>query len=75
MDFTEANRLLSWMRLNGVVSARMGDVSLVLGDAVDNTPVPERIGTRPKKPLRPEEDPDLFGGSIPGFLPRDEGDE
>lgn len=74
MNLDEAKQLLAWMRANGVVSARIGEVALVLGDQ----PEPERVERpddfepRPKARYYtdPEDDPDLYDGeTVPGTEP------
>ena len=68
----DAEKLLAWMRANGVVSARIGDVALVLGP--EPTPPAAQLDDwdAPPKPriTNPEEDPVLYDGhNVPGFIP------
>lgn len=76
MTLDEANQLLAWMRENGVVSARVGDVALVIGEqppqVIDpNSPwatyLREKAG-QTQTFATPEEDPDLYGGRPPPGL-------
>lgn len=70
----DAKKLLSWMREEGITSARVGDVMLTLGEreaplvprsAYDDEP-PEKA-PRPR-PTSPEDDPMTFDGKdVPGF--------
>lgn len=73
MNLTDADRLLAWMRQNGVVSARVGDVALVVGEQPGDTSELETQKPRARRRYEnPEDDPALYGaedGAVPGFLP------
>jgi hypothetical protein len=65
-----AQRLLAWMRENGVVSARVGDVALTLGPPPAE-PFVEADGPKPEtmRYADPLDDPMTFGGAVPEFFP------
>lgn len=85
MNLAPAETLLAWMRANGVVSARVGDVELVLVPQLQDwmQPAPPQfvderstaddpIETPPA--TDPEDDPDTFDGhDVPGYATADEG--
>lgn len=81
MTFLEdAQKLLDWMRKNGVRSARVGPIELEIDlypPALESELEPAGK-TRPKQYARPEDDPALYGGtdphSVPGYVEGDEED-
>lgn len=64
----DAQRLLAWMRSEGLLYARVGEVALSLGEPVStesSVDLPSFV--RPRAGA-PELDPDLYGGEIPSFV-------
>lgn len=73
MTLDDANQLLAWMRENGVVSARVGDVALVLDERPHgdpNSPFMQYLREKAQRKTytSPEEDPDLYDGAQPPGL-------
>jgi hypothetical protein len=76
MNLEDAEKLLAWMRETGVVSARVGDLALTLGEAPPPLPLPgspweqylrEQAQKQPQVYASPEDDPDLYGREPPGL--------
>lgn len=73
MNLENAERLLAWMRANGVVCARVGDLALTLGEPVpvevSDTPWAQHLREQGKvhRYAVPEDDPDLYGRRPPGL--------
>jgi hypothetical protein len=75
MNLDDAEKLLAWMRENGVVSARVGELTLTLGEQPAQPYDPSspwaqylREKGKPRKEYAsPEDDPDLYGREPPGL--------
>lgn len=68
----EAKEVLAWMRAEGILSARVGDIILTL-DAEEEAVTEQMVETRRPAPPRyanPEDNPALYDGfNVPSFAP------